>query len=201
MIDGSVLVLNRSFMPVHVTSIRRAVSLVYQGIAKAIDEQYQLFDFPSWAALSAEARKEGAIQTVRGWIRVPRVIVLQIYDRMPKRHVRFSRLNIFARDRNTCQYCGVKFENKADLNIDHIVPRSQGGVSSWENVCCSCIPCNRVKGGRTPEQAGMRLIKKAVKPQWSPLFGNNFMARVKYKEWLPFLTLTDAAYWISELQS
>lgn len=202
MIEGSVLVLNRSFMPIHVTSIRRAIALVYQGIAKAVNEEYQVFDFQSWAALGVEVKEregESLIQTLRGTILVPRVIALQVYDRIPKRHVRFSRFNIFARDRNTCQYCGENM-NKVDLNIDHVIPRSQGGTSCWENVVCSCIPCNRQKGGRTPEQASMKLIKKPSRPKWSPVFGNNYTARVKYKEWLPFLNFADAAYWVTELQ-
>jgi len=74
-------------------------------------------------------------------------------------------------------------------------------MSTWENVVCSCVRCNRRKGGRTPEQAKMKLIRKPVRPRWSPLFGNNYQARIKYKEWLPFLNLTDAAYWITELES
>ena len=200
MIDGSVLVLNRSFMPIHVTSIKRAISMVYQGIAKAVNPDYQLFDFQSWADLSTD-HDHGVIETLRGAIMIPRVIALQVYDRIPSRQVRFSRMNIFARDQNTCQYCGRDFRRKEDLNIDHVVPRSLGGKSTWENVVCSCIPCNRKKGGRTPEQARMKLIRLPHKPKWSPLFGNNYTTRIKYKEWLPFLTLTDAAYWITELES
>jgi len=188
-------------MPIHVTSIRRAVSLVYQGIAKAVNHEYQMFDFKTWSDLPSQEGDEGIIQTVSGSILIPRVIALQVYDRIPKRQVRFSRMNIFARDRNMCQYCGITFENRAEMNIDHVIPRSQGGTSCWNNVVCSCIPCNRRKGGRTPEQAAMKLLRKPAKPKWTPVFGNNYQARIKYKEWLPFLTMTDAAYWITELES
>jgi len=198
LIQGSVLVLNKSFMPIHVTSIRRAISLVYQGIAKAVNKEYQVFDFQSWSELSTH-NQDGVIQTLRGAILIPRVIALQVYDRIPARHVRFSRMNIFSRDRNSCQYCGKSFESRGDLNIDHIIPRSQGGTSNWLNVVCSCIQCNRRKGGRTPEQARIKLIRKPFKPKWMPVFGNNYHSRIKYKEWLPFLTMTDAAYWITEL--
>jgi 5-methylcytosine-specific restriction endonuclease McrA len=190
-------------MPIHVTSIKRAVVLVYQGIAKAVNEEYQVFDFPSWAALSSETHgmeQHGFIQTMRGKILVPRVITLQIFDRIPRRHVRFSRLNIFARDRNACQYCGRHFTNRGDLNIDHVSPRSQGGTSCWSNVVASCIPCNRRKGGRTPEQAGLRLIRAPFKPKWSPVFGNNYRTRIQHKEWIPFLDIADAAYWNTELE-
>src|SRR5438093_12364387 len=98
MLDTGVLVLNRVYQPVHVTSVRRAFSLLYQGVAKAIDEQFQLFDFASWSALSAA--QHDAIHTVSRSIRVPRVIVLLAYEHLPKTRVRFSRFNIYARDDN-----------------------------------------------------------------------------------------------------
>ena len=121
-------------MPIHITSVRRACSLLYQGIARAVDEQYQTFDFESWAALSATVHDD-TIGLVNRALRVPRVILLVGYDRIPKRHVRFSRFNVYARDRNTCQYCGQVFA-RGDLNLDHVIPRSQGGTSTWENVVC-----------------------------------------------------------------
>ena len=107
MLSTSVLVLNRLYQPVHVTSVRRAIILLYRGAAKAVDEQYQTFDFESWADLAAAVHEE-SIGTTRKRIRVPRVILLQAYDHLPRARVRFSRLNIYARDRNTCQYCGRK---------------------------------------------------------------------------------------------
>ena len=167
MLNAAVLVLNRSYLPVHVTSARRAFSLLYQGIAKAVNEQYETFDFDSWRDLSVAANEE-SVGTVTGYIRVPRVILLQAFDRVPKRHVRFSRINIYARDSNTCQYCG-EGKLRSDLNLDHVVPRTQGGRSTWENVVCCCRECNRRKGGRTPEQARMRLLRKPVRPRWTPV--------------------------------
>jgi hypothetical protein len=98
-------------------------------------------------------------------IRIPRVIVLTAYERFPKARVRFSRLNIYARDGNTCQYCGRTLP-RSDLNLDHVIPRSRGGTTSWENVVCSCIPCNLIKGGRTPAEAGMRLLHAPSRPRW-----------------------------------
>jgi 5-methylcytosine-specific restriction endonuclease McrA len=129
---------------------------------------------------------------------VPRVILLLAYDRLPRRHVRFSRFNIYSRDRNTCQYCGIVF-SRTDLNLDHVVPRSQGGTSRWENVVCSCHACNRKKGGRTPEQAGMRLLRPPRRPEWTPFMAETFSPR-RYREWIPFLTMTDVSYWNTELQ-
>ncbi|MFT3916247.1 MAG: HNH endonuclease [Anaeromyxobacteraceae bacterium] len=195
-LDTGVLVLNRVYQPVHITSVRRAFALLYQGAARAIDEAFQLFDFESWAALSA-AEHEDAIHTVDRRIRIPRVIVLIAYEHLPKTRVRFSRFNIYARDDNTCQYCGKRFR-RAELNLDHVVPRSKGGSTSWENVVCSCIPCNLRKGGRTPEEASMRLLRNPTRPRWTPTF-RNAARRAFYREWRPFLTLADAAYWNAEL--
>jgi len=194
--NSSVLVLNRSYLPIHVTSARRAFSLLYQGVARAIDEQYQTFDFESWRELGA-VRDGEHVGTPGGPLRVPRVVVLVAFDRIPRRHVRFSRLNIFGRDDFTCQYCGRR-PTRADLNLDHVIPRALGGRSTWDNVVCSCLACNRRKGGRTPRQAGMKLRRRPVKPRWTPL-ANLVSSSVRYKEWRPFLNVVDASYWNTEL--
>jgi hypothetical protein len=178
-----VLILNRSYLPIHVTSVKRAFVLLYQGIAKAVNEQYQTFDFDSWSDLSIST--------------VPRVILLVAYDRVPKRQVRFSRFNIYARDKLTCQYCHRHLPRQ-ELNLDHVIPRSQGGVSTWENVVCSCHECNRRKGGRTPQQAGMLLARNPVRPQWTPFMQETFSLS-RYREWTPFLNTVDASYWNTEL--
>jgi 5-methylcytosine-specific restriction endonuclease McrA len=195
MLNTAVLVLNRNYQPVHVTNVKRAFSLLYMGIARAIDSQYKLYDFDSWAALSAAEHE--SIATIDRAIRVPRVLVLMAYEYLPKGRVRFSRLNIYARDNDTCQYCGLKL-SRAELNLDHVVPRAQGGRTSWENVVCSCIPCNLSKGGRTPEQAGLKLLKKPTRPRWTPFF-RTAQKRITYREWLPFISLADASYWNVEL--
>jgi 5-methylcytosine-specific restriction endonuclease McrA len=195
-LNTKVLVLNRSFLPVHITSVRRAFSLLYQGIACAVNEQYRTFDFESWADLSVSVHDD-SIGLVNRVVRVPRVILLIAYDRLPRRQVRFSRFNIYSRDRNICQYCGRKFV-RSELNLDHVVPRSQGGLSRWENVVCSCHACNRRKGGRTPEQARMRLLRPPRRPEWTPFMLETFSPR-RYKEWTPFLSAVDASYWNTEL--
>ncbi|MCY1033677.1 HNH endonuclease [Corallococcus sp. BB11-1] len=194
MINSAVLVLNRYYQPVHVTSVKRAFSLLYQGVAKAIDAEYRLYEFADWAALSAT---QDSITTIDRTIRVPRVLVLGAYDHLPRAKVRFSRLNIYARDNDTCQYCSKQLP-RSELNLDHVNPRTQGGKTTWENVVCSCVPCNLRKGGRTPEQAGMRLLKKPVRPRWTPLF-RGAIRKVTYREWLPFLHLADISYWNVEL--
>jgi 5-methylcytosine-specific restriction endonuclease McrA len=197
MLDSSVLVLNRVYQPVHVTSVRRAISLVYQGVARALDEQFRLLDFESWAALSA-AVKEEAIHTPTRTLRVPRVIVLVAHAHLPRQRLRFSRLNVYTRDESTCQYCGRRLP-RSELNLDHVVPRSRGGSTSWENVVCSCVRCNLRKGGRTPEEAGMRLLRAPARPQWTSVF-RTAARRALYRQWIPFLGLVDAAYWNVELQ-
>lgn len=196
MLNSSVLVLNRSYLPVHVTSARRAFTLLYQGIARVVNEQYQTFDFEAWSQL-AVARDAEAIGTPGGPIRIPRVIVLVAFDRLPKRHVRFSRINLMARDNFQCQYCGRR-PHRAELNLDHVVPRSLGGRSTWENVVTSCVDCNRKKGGRTPRQAHVKLLRKPERPRWTPL-ANLMWSSVRYQEWRPFLSVVDASYWNVEL--
>lgn len=197
MLDTHVLVLNRHYQPIHITSVKRAFAMLYQGVAKALDRQYRLYEFADWAGLSAV--DHDSVMTTRQFIRIPRVLVLSAYERLPRIRVRFSRLNIYARDQDTCQYCGHEFPRN-ELNLDHVVPRTQGGRTSWENVVCSCVRCNLKKGGRTPEQARMKLLKKPVRPKWTPLIRGP-AHRITYREWLPFLTLAEISYWNVELES
>ena len=197
MLSSNVLVLNHSYLPVHVTSVRRAMVMLYQGIAKVVGDQYQTFDFESWSDLSVEVHHE-KIGLINKSIRVPRVLLLLAYDRLPRRIVRFSRYNIYLRDLDTCQYCGQKY-HKSELNLDHVIPRSRGGNTTWENVVCSCIDCNRRKGGSLPEEVGMHLLKRPIKPRWMPL--TDVLSRgVRYQEWLPFLNIVDFTYWNLELR-
>ncbi|AKU91274.1 HNH endonuclease [Vulgatibacter incomptus] len=198
LLDTNVLVLNRLFQPIQVTTVRRAFSLLYQGIAQAIDEEFRLFDFSSWASLAAEIGSD-SIGTPTRRIRVPRVVVLTAFDRFPRTRVRFSRHNIYLRDDNTCQYCGRRLP-RSELNLDHVKPRSHGGCTSWENVVCSCIPCNLKKANRTPDQAGMRLLNEPIRPKWSPLFRPPGRGGPGHSAWRPFLSMVDASYWNTELR-
>lgn len=197
MINTAVLVLNRHYQPVHVTTAKRAFSLLYLGVAQALDRSLRAFDFESWSQLSAEM-EDDVVHTIDRAVRIPRVIVLQIYDRLPRTKIRFSRHNIYMRDGNTCQYCGRELA-RTELNLDHVVPRSQGGRTTWENVVCCCVDCNLAKGARTPAQAGVRLLKPPQRPRWTPTF-RAAGDRVRYREWLPFLDLANASYWNVELE-
>ena len=190
MLNSNVLVLNRSFIPIHVTTARRAFTLVYQDVARVVNQNYETFDFESWQRL--EVNGAPAVGTSSGAIRVPRVIALRGFDRIPKRHLRFSRVNVFTRDKFTCQYCGIR-PHRSELNLDHVVARSLGGRTTWENVVCSCVDCNRRKGGRTPQQARLRLRRPPARPRWTPLM-NLASAGVRYDEWRPFLGIVDASH-------
>ena len=199
MLSSPVLVLNRYFVPVTITSVKRAFLMLYSGVAKAVGSDYETFDFESWADISAlREQQEDVIRTVSSVIKTPRVIILVRYEGFVRKEAKFNRINIFRRDGGMCQYCCKKF-SRAELTIDHVVPRTQGGKSVWDNVVCCCIDCNRKKGGRTPLQARMKLNRKPKKPVWDP-FSNIYIRAVRYKEWEPFLNFVDISYWNVELE-
>jgi len=172
--------------------------MMYSGVAKAVGTDYETFDFESWSQISAMRDDEDVVKTVSAAFRTPRVIVLVRYEGLIRKEAKFNRLNIFRRDGGACQYCRKKF-SRAELTIDHVTPRSQGGKSVWDNVVCCCVDCNRKKGGRTPEQARMKLRTKPRKPVWDP-FSNVYIKAVRYKEWEPFLNFVDVSYWNVELE-
>ena len=191
--SASVLVLNRFYLAVHVVNVRRAFGLLYRDLAEVIhvDEGcYLNYDFAAW--LEDSLKRDSARRPHEDWIRavnfeiqVPRVIRLLHYDRTPRQTLRFSRRNLFARDEHRCQYCGEAVPY-SQLSLDHVVPRSRGGPTSWENVVTSCKPCNTAKGGRTPQEARMKLLRKPVKPKQSPLLSLK-LGNPKYEMWRLFL--------------
>lgn len=201
--SSNVLVLNRHYLAVRVINVKRAFSLLFRELAEVIhveDGKYVSYDFSEWCELSELAREfephaHDWIRTVRFDIAVPRIIRLAIYDRLPQQQVKFNRRNIYARDGSRCQYCGKKFAT-TDLSLDHVVPRSLGGVTSWENIVCACLKCNIKKGGRTPEMAGMQLITPPKKPRRNPVLTIK-LADNRYASWKAFL---DNAYWSVELK-
>jgi 5-methylcytosine-specific restriction endonuclease McrA len=200
---ASVLVLNRFYAAIHVVNVRRAFGLLFRDLAEVVhvsDGQYANYDFDTWREISElranfKAPGDDWIRAVNFEIQVPRVIRLLSYERVPKQTIRFNRRNIFARDSNRCQYCGKKFST-SELSLDHVVPRSRGGETSWENIVCSCVRCNVKKGGRTPVEAHMRLVKAPVKPKRSPLLTIK-LGNPKYESWKSFL---DNAYWSVDLK-
>lgn len=162
------LVLNKSWAAIATTSVRDALSMIFTGAAKVIQpETYEMHGFDTWSDL-APAPDEPCVRTVSLKLRVPEVIVLTKFNGMPHARATFSRRNLFRRDKNTCQYCSVR-PGTSELTIDHVLPRSRGGGSSWENCVLSCVPCNRRKANRTPAEAHMHLLKEPVEPTWTPI--------------------------------
>ena len=201
-LDCRVLVLNKHYMAVRVINVRRAFSLLFKDLAEVIsceEGSYSNYDFDSWQQISElrrnfEAEAHDWISTVKFDIAVPRIIRLLFYDRLPRRPVKFNRRNIYARDRNICQYCGKRHPS-SELSLDHIIPRSMGGKSTWDNIVCACTRCNVKKGGRTPKLAHMSLVKKPEKPKRNPVI-HVHLNHHRYASWKQFL---DHAYWSVEL--
>ncbi len=186
------LVLNRNWQPVNVTTVARALVLVWNESARVVDtESFQLYDWSDWSQLKP-TDGELFIQAVTMRLKVPEVVALNGYDRLPTASVSFSRRNIFKRDHYACQYCGHQ-PGTDELTIDHVVPRSRGGASSWENCVLACVSCNKKKADRTPDEAHMRLKHNPVRPDWRPLYAAH---DVRIASWGKFLS---EAYWNVEL--
>lgn len=182
------LVLNRNWQPIHVATVARALIMLYSGTARVVDPaDYQIYNWEDWSRLRPRDG-DRSVRTVRYQLRVPEVVVLACYDGMPGATVPFSRRNIYKRDRFTCQYCGAQ-PPMDDLTIDHVVPRSHGGTSTWENCVLACFSCNKRKADRTPMQAGMHLRHPPKRPSWRPFYT---WCSKPIKSWERFL---GEAYW------
>src|SRR5215212_1190473 len=141
------LLLNQGFEPIKVISWQRAITLLFLGKVEVLEEYAH------------------GVRSVNLIIKVPAVVRLLRAFRRHARPVKFSRVNIYARDHYRCQYCGKKAAMH-ELTYDHVIPRSQGGRTEWTNIVTCCYDCNRKKGGRTPEQAGMRLLRAPKRPDY-----------------------------------
>ncbi|KPK65502.1 MAG: HNH endonuclease [Planctomycetes bacterium SM23_32] len=204
-LQSSVLVLNRGFVPVHLVTAQRAFGMLFKAIAEVVfmeDGQLELYNFESWQQVSEFRRRNGLADDEAEWvstvsydIQVPRIIRLLFYNSYPERRVSFNRRNIFARDENCCQYCGARFPT-SELSIDHVIPLSRGGTTSWANVVCACTRCNKRKGGRDPQEAAMTLVRRPREPRFNPLIRLKLRRR-KYYSWKQFL---DEAYWSVTLE-
>lgn len=217
-LEHPTLVLNRNWQPVNVATVSRALVLLWNESARVVDPaDYQLYSWSDWSRLRP-VDGEQFIQAVRLRLRVPEVIVLAEYDRLPTAAVSFSRRNVFKRDHWACQYCGRQGRGHLltraeiahrlgdsspcaaedhprwqpggeELTIDHVIPRSQGGTSTWDNCVLACIGCNKRKADRTPHQAGMRLRKAPIRPTWKPIYARH---SVRIESWSNFISET---YW------
>lgn len=164
MLTKSVLVLNQNYIPISICSAKKAVILVFLEKAQMI-ERYRI-----------------EIHSVNIMIPYPSVIRLNIYVHKPFKKVSLNRKNIFKRDKHRCQYCG---KNHQEMTIDHLIPKSAGGKDTWENLVCACIRCNGKKGDHTPDQAGMKLLRRPKKP--SHLFYLQHLASASHSTWYDYL--------------
>ncbi len=202
-LNEKVLVLNRFYTAIRVINARRAFTMLCKQVAEIIsveDGQYITYDLESWTEIADlqqqfEPDAHAWVRTARLQIAVPKIIRLLAYDRLPRQEVKLNRRNLYARDGSHCQYCGKAFPTR-ELTIDHVVPRVLGGNHSWSNLVCACVRCNARKGGRTPAQAHMRLIRKPVKPRRNPSITLR-LGEARYRSWKAFL---DEAYWTVELR-
>ena len=144
MIDSPVLVLNQSYEPLNLCRTRRAIVLVFRGKAEVVENS------------------RGELRSVNHVFEIPSVIRLVYMVTRPRHQKKLSRFEVFNRDKYTCQYCG---RQTRELTLDHVIPRGQGGKHVWDNVVSACIPCNRHKGGRTPDEARMKLLRQPYSPR------------------------------------
>lgn len=179
-LDRKVLVLNKSWIPVNVCIVKRAICLVYQDLAHVVDpDTYEVFRFNQWC----ERKTNEMINTSSISVPVPDVIALKRYNGLrAKMYVPFSRTNLLKRDNYRCQYCGNK-KKASELNIDHVIPKARGGLTSWTNCVASCFRCNSRKDDRLLGECGMDLLNKPFAPTWS-FCAFNSITNPKWKRFL-----------------
>lgn len=194
LLNRPTLVLNRNWQPVGIATVSRTLVKLWNGTARVVDpNDYQIYSWSDWSALQPDD-DEPFIQTTSLRLRVPEVITLTKYDRVPNRSVAFSRRNLFKRDKFTCQYC-QKRPGSEELTIDHVTPRSHGGATTWENCVVACVDCNSRKANRTPEQARMPLKRDPAQPRWKPVYAS---IGIRIDSWSKFVS---EVYWNVELES
>lgn len=163
------LLLNATYEPIKIISWKKAITLVFLGKAEMLE------------------RYDRVIHTTSTTYALPSVLRLLNRVRVPRKPVQFSRGNVYRRDGYTCQYCDVSF-SPSELTFDHVMPRSRGGETSWVNIVTSCKECNRIKGDRTPAEAGMPLVKTPREPRWSPFaLGGAHADGNLHELWRPYL--------------
>ncbi len=194
-LESPTLVLNRTWTPVNVTSVRHAISLVFCDRASFVcPVTFRPYDFPGWTRRGVVGGR--AVHGIALEIEVPEVVVLKGYEKVPSLGVVFNRGNLRKRDENTCQYCGQRTE-PARLTIDHVMPLSRGGETSWENCVLACRRCNNRKGSLTPSEARMKLLRRPFQPEWSPRYAV-FARRSRPASWDNFLAGVKAEICLAE---
>ncbi|MEZ0299140.1 MAG: HNH endonuclease [Candidatus Methylacidiphilales bacterium] len=165
-----VLILNRCWIAIDVRTPQQAFVHMATDTAFGLDidgDSITPVSWSKWIRLPVRAG-DNSVRTPRGLVRVPTVLVLANFDKVPRRRPRFSVRALYARDEGRCQYTGRPLKH-GEGNIDHVVPVSRGGVTSWENCVLSCRDVNHVKGNRLPAEAGLRLLKRPTVPRELPV--------------------------------
>ena len=198
--NQSVLVLNKSYLAIHITGVQKTMAMLFTGEAEAVDENCVCYNFRDWAELSAlmAENRNGFVNTVTMKIAIPDVVKLSRFNKLPRRDVKFSRSNILNHYKRKCCYCGEKV-TPADATWDHLLPRSKGGSTDWLNIVLSCRVCNARKADKTVEEAGMKLLVKPSKPEWKGVQTMTVMAPLSLPvAWSVFI---DSCYWDSEIEA
>lgn len=186
-LDKSVLILNKNWIPINTTSVKHSFALMYVDNAKGLiidNGNFISLDWNSWASLELRESDE-IIKTVNGRIKIPNIIVLNNNDKIPRQTIKFTQKSLWERDNFTCQYTGKKL-TKLTGNIDHVIPKSHGGKTCWENCVLAHKDINSKKANKTPEQAGLKLLKIPSKPRIMPV--SFYIKRNKeIKDWNLFL--------------
>lgn len=194
------LVLNKGFYAIQIADWQRVFSLVWQGHAQVVDQDYRTYSFDEWAELSKmiQDHPNGYVHTATLKLAIPDAIRLTRYEKLPDSDVKYSRTNLYQHYNYTCCYCGVK-ETSENLNLDHVIPRSRGGQKNWTNIVLSCIPCNSKKADRTPAEAGMKLLVPISRPKWQGIQYALVKTPIKIRQsWQAFI---DSAYWDTPLET
>jgi 5-methylcytosine-specific restriction endonuclease McrA len=199
------LVLNKGWMPLTIETARESLIKAFTGSAKIVDENYIQYNWEEWSEISEyeyeDSKEDDKFILTANYqkIKIPEVIVLLNYNRLPNVKVKLTRRNLLIRDKFTCQYTGQKL-SMSDATIDHVVPRTQGGLTTWDNVVICSFEANVKKGGRTPEEAGLTLKTVPRKPSWSLMFAK-YVTRIP-KSWEKFIKTdkwNEIGYWDVEL--
>lgn len=186
-LNKPILVLNKSWLAVSIMRTKDSFCKVFSGMAKVIDENYVQYNWDEWVEVSQkteEGDNASFVHTPNYKVKVPSIVRLLYYNRLPKTDVKLTRRNILVRDKFICQYCGKKINMKT-ATLDHVVPKSKKGKTSWTNLVACCAGCNVQKANRTPEEAKMRLRKIPKKPGWSPVY-SKFVSEMS-PTWLKFV--------------
>lgn len=182
-VDGPCLFLNRNWQPITFKPVRTAFEDVLRDMASFLDpDTYMLLNYEEWIA--EDRNVSHYVQTASGLIPAPEIVVLKRYGERPPQRIGFNRSNLWRRDQFECQYCGDMFTGDK-LSIDHVLPSSRGGSTTWDNCVAACKPCNGRKADKTPAEARMRLKKKPTAPSWKP--GLRLPQGVVKASWEPFL--------------